>query len=333
MPPTTEEAFFADIREHPDDDVPRLVYADWLEEHGDERDRERADLIRVQCQLAGLPPGNPLRPGLARREQHLRDRLDRVWLAPLNRLADSWELRRGFVERLVVQAPQLIEHGATVVRLAPVAELSVVFQRPSLERLVACPYLRHAQRLEERGGLVRDDGARLLATCPYLSGLEALLLHGCRITEVGVAALLEMDLSCLRLLNLGANDLHDEGVQRLCAAPRLARLERLNLAANELHLAGARALAEARHLRRLVDLSLGANYLDDEAAELLAGASHLASLRRLDLRNNELRNDGALALARSRHLEGLVFLDVSNNRLGHDGCAALRERFGERVQL
>src|SRR5947209_1259489 len=33
------------IREDPDDDAPRLAYADWLEEHGA---AERADLLRVQ---------------------------------------------------------------------------------------------------------------------------------------------------------------------------------------------------------------------------------------------------------------------------------------------
>lgn len=38
----------ATIREHPDDDGPRLVLADWLEERGE---CERAELIRVQCQL------------------------------------------------------------------------------------------------------------------------------------------------------------------------------------------------------------------------------------------------------------------------------------------
>ena len=32
-----EDAFLADIRDHPDDDTPRLIYADWLEERGDPR--------------------------------------------------------------------------------------------------------------------------------------------------------------------------------------------------------------------------------------------------------------------------------------------------------
>jgi uncharacterized protein (TIGR02996 family) len=330
---TTEDAFFADIREHPDDDVPRLVYADWLDEYGDDRDRDRADLIRVQCRLARVPPGDPARHALARREQHLRDRLDRSWFLPLHSLADNWELRRGFVDSLVVQAPQLIEHGDTIVRLAPVAELAVVFQRPALARLVACPHLAHVQRLEAHGGMVRDDGARLLGGCPYLGGLEALVLHGCGITKAGLAALLELDLSRLRALNLGANNLYDSGMERLCAAAGLARLERLSLGANDLRRRGVRALVAARHLRHLVNVNLGANYLDDTAIELLAGAAHLASLRRLDVRNNAFQLAGARALARSRRLAGLEFLNAGGNGLSAEARDVLRARFGERVQL
>ncbi|MEK6235193.1 MAG: TIGR02996 domain-containing protein [Planctomycetales bacterium] len=37
------ERFLADITAHPDDDAPKLVYADWLEERGD----KRAEFIRL----------------------------------------------------------------------------------------------------------------------------------------------------------------------------------------------------------------------------------------------------------------------------------------------
>jgi uncharacterized protein (TIGR02996 family) len=44
--------FLAAIRAAPDDDLPRLVAADWLEEHGEV---DRAEFIRVQCELARRP--------------------------------------------------------------------------------------------------------------------------------------------------------------------------------------------------------------------------------------------------------------------------------------
>ena len=41
--------FLRAILDDPDDDGVRLVYADWLDEHGQP---ERAEFIRVQCELA-----------------------------------------------------------------------------------------------------------------------------------------------------------------------------------------------------------------------------------------------------------------------------------------
>ena len=49
--PSIAENFLTDIIEHPDDDTPRLIYADWLEEHGTtDAERERGEFIRLQCQ-------------------------------------------------------------------------------------------------------------------------------------------------------------------------------------------------------------------------------------------------------------------------------------------
>lgn len=44
---TEELSFLASIADAPDDDTPRKVFADWLEEHGQE---DRASLIRHQCE-------------------------------------------------------------------------------------------------------------------------------------------------------------------------------------------------------------------------------------------------------------------------------------------
>ena len=70
------EGFLQRIRAYPDDDVPRLIYADWLDEQGD----PRGEFIRVQVALANLPDDGPprrallsARAGAARR---LRGRLD-----------------------------------------------------------------------------------------------------------------------------------------------------------------------------------------------------------------------------------------------------------------
>lgn len=56
------EPFLAAICATPEDDGPRLIYSDWLEERGD---AERAEFIRVQCKLARLDP-RPMRTMIAR---------------------------------------------------------------------------------------------------------------------------------------------------------------------------------------------------------------------------------------------------------------------------
>jgi len=49
----TDAIFLQDILKHPEDDALRLIYADWLEEHGDP---DWAEFIRVQIASARLPP-------------------------------------------------------------------------------------------------------------------------------------------------------------------------------------------------------------------------------------------------------------------------------------
>ena len=43
---TEEAALLAAIASNPEDDTPRLVYADWSDENGKKVDRDRAELIR-----------------------------------------------------------------------------------------------------------------------------------------------------------------------------------------------------------------------------------------------------------------------------------------------
>lgn len=61
------DAFMREIIASPDDDAPRLVFADWLDDHGDP---VRAEFIRVQCRLAEVSPAHPEWANLTLREHH-----------------------------------------------------------------------------------------------------------------------------------------------------------------------------------------------------------------------------------------------------------------------
>jgi uncharacterized protein (TIGR02996 family) len=59
-----QDALIGAILAAPDDDLPRLVYADWLQERGGVRNSIRAKLIRAQCELARMAFDDPGRERL-----------------------------------------------------------------------------------------------------------------------------------------------------------------------------------------------------------------------------------------------------------------------------
>src|SRR5437868_14865571 len=81
----TEEAFIQAIIADPDDDAPRLIYADWLDEQGES---ERAEFIRVQIALARMDEDDERRPELEVRERNLLARQEEQCEAQLRGLSD-----------------------------------------------------------------------------------------------------------------------------------------------------------------------------------------------------------------------------------------------------
>src|SRR3954469_2476241 len=88
MSSADERALFHAVLDDPEDDLPRLAYADWLDEHGGETDHARAEFIRLQIELDGLerPPGPETtshRKPLSARISALLKAHRKHWEAPL----------------------------------------------------------------------------------------------------------------------------------------------------------------------------------------------------------------------------------------------------------
>jgi len=123
------EGFLRAIAERPDDDALRLIYADWLDDHGE---LEYAEFIRVQIVLAqnsdakGEVPSSEL-ARLRSRERSLLSRNRTRWLQPLRDLGACGrvhgEFSRGFVEDAVIDAAVFLERGEELFRISPVATL------------------------------------------------------------------------------------------------------------------------------------------------------------------------------------------------------------------
>src|SRR5438132_5256775 len=75
-----ELAFLRLILADPDADGPRLVYADWLDEHGQ---ADRAEFIRVQCEQARGGEGSPRAAALLQRAHELLQAHWEEWVGPL----------------------------------------------------------------------------------------------------------------------------------------------------------------------------------------------------------------------------------------------------------
>jgi uncharacterized protein (TIGR02996 family) len=78
-----QDALLAAIIANPDEDTPRLAFADWLDEHLPDKlpspaagPSARAEYIRVQCRLAGRPFNDADYPELLEREEDLADWLN-----------------------------------------------------------------------------------------------------------------------------------------------------------------------------------------------------------------------------------------------------------------
>src|SRR5262249_7623350 len=91
-----EKALLGAIWAEPHEDMPRLVYADWLQETGEPPGVARAEFIRLQCEHARLDPDDPRRDELSKQADVVRKRYGGKWKAGLPRACRSASYVRGF---------------------------------------------------------------------------------------------------------------------------------------------------------------------------------------------------------------------------------------------
>src|SRR4051794_3534023 len=125
------EGFLQDIIANPNDDAPRLIYADWLEENGGDEGRDRAALIRLQCERARLPEGDPKAARLKTRERKLLKPHAAAWMRPLyaGGLATA-EFRRGFVEHVALPLKTFLDHAEALFDVAPIRSVTLTLTPP-----------------------------------------------------------------------------------------------------------------------------------------------------------------------------------------------------------
>jgi uncharacterized protein (TIGR02996 family) len=333
------KAFLDDIVANIDDDTPRLVYADWLDEHGQP---ERAEFIRAQVELERLPMDSPARPGLEERAEDLLTESEERWLAPVPAQLLRWTWRRGFLETVEFDGPG---SAADMVRLCaahPLAETQWSAPAEVLLPGLDMPEIAELPFLHLSSGYRPERFVEGLAGRQAPANLTGLTLPG---ADPGAVAALPCAASLTRL---DLDQLYQEvdvvaGALAAGAWPRLSQLR-----------AFWNGVADARRLRPLFapprsglwrDLHLGT--LDPDTLPHLAG---LSALRRLhlhpsrppaapftlppaltDLFCSAFGGEGPLlsALAETDGIERLRFLHLFVSRpLQAEGWAALGRLLG-----
>ena len=267
-----ETALLAAVAADPGNDLPRLVYADWLDDHGQP---VRAEFVRLQCRIAaaeGLP-------------QWQRERNVHLWMRHQQLLDDHRA-------ELVGDLPDL-----------PADQVNVVWERGFLAEvtLTADEFLAVADRLAVRVPLPRVVVTRAAGRLddflpsPHLGCVTELRLDDPRMDQAderplpdrsGAVTAAAARLTRLDTLDLSRCLLNAVEAEEVFRPPAFPALRRLDLRHNWLTDAGVIALLNLGLPQRLVRLGLDANHLTDQAAfELADRLARVTTFRTLDVRH------------------------------------------------
>jgi len=326
-PSADELALLTAVIAHPDEDTPRLVYADWLDEHADTLSgrnpnevRARAEFIRAQIEAGRFPPGDPNAAPLRARVLELAERHWEQWCEGGAEL-----FVRGFP---IAASPHNLSDVCGEASLLSRYPIRVLYAHEAFlrdtEEEAAVVSSHHFAQITGLGSCHRGwngDRVAKVLTNPHLTNLRMLDLfcgmysrtEGAR----GIAA--ATHLTNLLVLDLSQSEIQDEGLEALAGAGHLASLHALRLGrghadfANDITAAGVVALARSKCFASLTQLLLDGNPITSDGVVHLLNAEWVGNLIELDLADAMVGEPGLMALAQSRRLANLRRLDISAN--------------------
>jgi len=321
-----EKALLAAIWEHPHEDTPRLMYADWLEETGKPADGARAEFIRVQCGLAQLDRWDTERRApLEKREKELWKKWSRQWRSDLPKSQKNCEFSRGFplFDLSGYEVSELVRLTEVELEGAPLSRYHYDIEGRGILDVLKWPGLRFQQLFSPRPPRLPKGWVKKVALCPALKNVSELCTIDCKLTPADIQMLLDAwqdrHLPILRL----ACEIGNEGMAVLATHPTAAKVRVLDLRGAKLTVAGIRKLCSSSYLTQIHTLDLWDNPFGNAGLKELLRWRYLSGLRWLNLEQTKITTVGAIALAECSAIGELRELLIGGNHIRADGCRAL----------
>lgn len=311
VPRSDAPDFLAAIRAAPDDDQPRLIYADWLMERGD----AHGELISLQLQKTPL-------------SRHAQHRLTTILDSEAERIAgelapfiDQPAFHRGFVERVRMTPGEFTHEGERLFAKYPLKTWLVAGEDLSpreVKTIAAAPGLSRVQRLEV---MYRDLHTSRVPLAPLAKGrftsLETLSFEQCGHSGDDWFALFsKLDAPELRHVEFIKSYSHPLLLLGLATNPKLTKLSNIDDWATELgddardtFAAAMRAFADQRPSLKSLILSRSAAH-DDESLHPLFASSSCVELETFDIDGAGLSDESLRAWQRGGKLGQLKSLSI-----------------------
>ena len=239
------DALLRAIGDHPEEDTPRLMYADWLDENDQP---ERADFVRNQIELG--------RPGLTAAERHplVKKNVHYLnnwvphWKAELPRLDGiAWgDFNRGLIEEVQGEWEAPVVKHADAVFAVPGVHILRLTRFSHARWLALLPELTRLRAVRMVAARAEAHALQALFASEYLGRLTVLDLHGNRADDAVAADLADGRFPELAELWLGSNRVGNRGGAALAASPHLANLRLLDLRGNAVNDPAAQAALRRR---------------------------------------------------------------------------------------
>lgn len=211
----TERDAFAAVCTSPDDDEPRLAYADVVQNS----DPEYAEFIRLQVARSADERARMVPRGtMSKREHELWRKNYAKWGHYIQRYCrdarDPWEFdqgwgfERGFVSFVRMEPENFVALGERLFRMAPVQHADLYYGQEPVHPLFDSPFL------------AKLDSLSLWASTPKLTDDDAIAMADCEA------------LTRATWIELRNNAIGDRGVRALARSPHMANKVYLDLRGN-----------------------------------------------------------------------------------------------------